>query len=238
MSFHGKTILVTGGSSGIGLATAEAAIAGGAHVVITGRDRDRLDRALSQLGSGARRFAVDASDEKAVRGVFAELPHVDHIFGNADGITGASKLLDTDSRRDAPRDGRSFLGRDIRNEVRCPEDARGPIDSAHVRNRIQAPYSRRSRCFRHWFISGGAGALPSGRSGPDSGKYDSSRADRHSANRSVRGRAQGRIRQDVRRTGPAFGESAEEITDAVLFLMRNGFVNWITLTVDGGALLT
>jgi hypothetical protein len=64
MSFDGKTIVITGGSSGIGLATAEAAIAKGAAVVITGRDRERLDRALSQLGGRARGFAVDAHQMK------------------------------------------------------------------------------------------------------------------------------------------------------------------------------
>ena len=52
MSFDGKNIVITGGSSGIGLATAEAAIARGAEVAITGRDHERLDRALRSLEAG------------------------------------------------------------------------------------------------------------------------------------------------------------------------------------------
>jgi NAD(P)-dependent dehydrogenase (short-subunit alcohol dehydrogenase family) len=153
MSFDGKTIVITGGSSGIGLATAEAAIARGAEVAITGRDRERLDRALSQLGSGARGFAVDASDEKAVRGVFAELPHVDHIFSNAGGITGASKLLGTDVAAMRPAMDIRFWGAIFVAKVRCPEDARGRIDRSDVRDRITATHSWRCGCFRCRIVS-------------------------------------------------------------------------------------
>ncbi len=45
-----KVAVVTGGSSGIGLATAERFIADGAHVVVTGRDQKALDAAVAELG--------------------------------------------------------------------------------------------------------------------------------------------------------------------------------------------
>ncbi|WP_037712785.1 SDR family NAD(P)-dependent oxidoreductase [Amycolatopsis sp. AA4] len=48
---EGKTAVVTGGSSGIGLAAAERLVAEGAHVFITGRNRDALDAAAKNIGS-------------------------------------------------------------------------------------------------------------------------------------------------------------------------------------------
>jgi len=59
--------LVTGGGSGIGLATARALAADGAIVTISGRSKERLDAALEELGSGARAVAADVTDEAAVQ---------------------------------------------------------------------------------------------------------------------------------------------------------------------------
>lgn len=50
--FKHKTVLVTGGSSGIGLATAKAFAGEGARVVITGRDRATLDEVEAAIGNG------------------------------------------------------------------------------------------------------------------------------------------------------------------------------------------
>jgi len=51
--FHDKTVLITGGTSGIGLATAQAFAAEGARVIITGRDAASLEQARATLGDGA-----------------------------------------------------------------------------------------------------------------------------------------------------------------------------------------
>lgn len=51
--FEGKSVLVTGGSSGIGLAAAMAFAAEGARVIITGRDETTLEKAKSDLGLNA-----------------------------------------------------------------------------------------------------------------------------------------------------------------------------------------
>ena len=52
----GKTALVTGGNSGIGLATAQRFGAEGAHVFITGRNQQTLDDAVASIGPGATVF--------------------------------------------------------------------------------------------------------------------------------------------------------------------------------------
>jgi NAD(P)-dependent dehydrogenase (short-subunit alcohol dehydrogenase family) len=53
MKLTGKKALITGGNSGIGLATARLFVAEGAQVAITGRDQKTLDEAIAELGSSA-----------------------------------------------------------------------------------------------------------------------------------------------------------------------------------------
>jgi NAD(P)-dependent dehydrogenase (short-subunit alcohol dehydrogenase family) len=55
MKLTGKKALITGGNSGIGLATARLFIAEGAQVAITGRDQKTLDEAIAELGSRKQR---------------------------------------------------------------------------------------------------------------------------------------------------------------------------------------
>src|SRR6516162_3517929 len=56
MRLTGKKALITGGNSGIGLATARLFVAEGAKVAITGRDQKTLDEAVAQLGPNARGY--------------------------------------------------------------------------------------------------------------------------------------------------------------------------------------
>ncbi|NII54070.1 glucose 1-dehydrogenase [Luteibacter sp. SG786] len=60
--FEGKIVAITGGSEGIGLATAKAFIAEGARVYITGRRQDRLDTAVEELGDAAVGVQGDVTD--------------------------------------------------------------------------------------------------------------------------------------------------------------------------------
>jgi NAD(P)-dependent dehydrogenase (short-subunit alcohol dehydrogenase family) len=76
----GQTVVVIGGSAGIGLETARAARAAGADVVITGRNAERLERAAHDVGAtGAAAF--DATDLDRLAQFFADLPApIDHIM--------------------------------------------------------------------------------------------------------------------------------------------------------------
>jgi NAD(P)-dependent dehydrogenase (short-subunit alcohol dehydrogenase family) len=81
-------VVVLGGTSGIGLATAEAAVATGARVTVTGRDRTRLDKAAAQLGDHAAAHQVDATDPAALRDFFTGLGSLDHLVLALSGSSG------------------------------------------------------------------------------------------------------------------------------------------------------
>jgi NAD(P)-dependent dehydrogenase (short-subunit alcohol dehydrogenase family) len=87
--FAGQVALVTGGSSGIGFATAQAFLESGAAVTICGRSEARGRQAAGALGSFGEVgfFAADVTDEAAVAGmvsdVVARFGRIDHAFNHA-----------------------------------------------------------------------------------------------------------------------------------------------------------
>jgi NAD(P)-dependent dehydrogenase (short-subunit alcohol dehydrogenase family) len=94
----GQTVVVIGGSAGIGLETARRARAEGAEVILTGRDRDRLSQAAHVIGA-QETAAFDASDAPALQRFFHRLPApIDHVMVNAGGPT-YGPLLQMDSAR-------------------------------------------------------------------------------------------------------------------------------------------
>lgn len=95
MRLSGKTALITGGNSGIGLATAKLFVTEGARVMITGRDRARLDAAARELGAQALAVEADVTDIAAIENAVARAAErfgkLDIVFANA-GIPGATPL--------------------------------------------------------------------------------------------------------------------------------------------------
>jgi NAD(P)-dependent dehydrogenase (short-subunit alcohol dehydrogenase family) len=73
-----RQVVIIGGSSGIGLATAQLAQEEGAVVTITGRSEDKLRRAASTLG-GVKTAIVDVVNEMDIHRVFNECDRVDHL---------------------------------------------------------------------------------------------------------------------------------------------------------------
>jgi NAD(P)-dependent dehydrogenase (short-subunit alcohol dehydrogenase family) len=83
----GATVVVLGGSSGIGLETARLARAHGADVVITGRDAGRLGDAAAAVGAD-RTAAFDLTDRASLERFFADLPGpIDHVLTTGPGPT-------------------------------------------------------------------------------------------------------------------------------------------------------
>ncbi|HTW23120.1 MAG TPA: SDR family oxidoreductase [Candidatus Baltobacteraceae bacterium] len=81
----GQTVVVIGGSAGIGLETARQARAEGAGVILTGRDAARLERAASEVGA-LKSAAFDASDAARLEQFFDGLPApIDHLMVTAGG---------------------------------------------------------------------------------------------------------------------------------------------------------
>ncbi|MBS0347601.1 MAG: SDR family oxidoreductase [Proteobacteria bacterium] len=88
-SLNGKIALVTGGTTGIGLATAQELVAQGARVFITGRRQTELDAAVAAIGPAATGIRADVSVLSDLDRVFAQIAkeagHLDVLFANAGG---------------------------------------------------------------------------------------------------------------------------------------------------------
>jgi NAD(P)-dependent dehydrogenase (short-subunit alcohol dehydrogenase family) len=81
----GQTVVVIGGSSGMGLETARRARSEGANVVLTGRDPARLQHAGNEVGALST-AAFDATDPDHLEGFFRDLPNpIDHVMVTAGG---------------------------------------------------------------------------------------------------------------------------------------------------------
>ena len=83
MSLNGKRVVILGGTSGIGLATAKAAQQEGAVVVVASSRQERVDTALASLDRAAEGHVVDLSDEAQVRKFFEHVGAFDHLVYTA-----------------------------------------------------------------------------------------------------------------------------------------------------------
>jgi NAD(P)-dependent dehydrogenase (short-subunit alcohol dehydrogenase family) len=83
ISVEHKKVLVVGGSSGIGLATARAAAHARAAVTIAARTETRLATAVEAIGHGATGRQLDAGDDAAVDAFFADRREWDHVVVTA-----------------------------------------------------------------------------------------------------------------------------------------------------------
>lgn len=81
MPFKNKVVLVTGGSSGLGLAIAEAFADQGANLIITGRRQPQLDEAVSRLGGNASAVRTDISNPADLTELFT---HISAVHGRID----------------------------------------------------------------------------------------------------------------------------------------------------------
>jgi NAD(P)-dependent dehydrogenase (short-subunit alcohol dehydrogenase family) len=109
----GQTVVLIGGSAGIGLETARLARREGAEVVLTGRNPERLEQAAHDVGARST-AAFDATDPAALKGFFDDLPGpIDHVLVTGPGPSYVPLLeMDADQVRDALA-GHVVLGLDV-----------------------------------------------------------------------------------------------------------------------------
>jgi hypothetical protein len=102
LQLAGKTALITGGSKGIGLATADVLASEGVNVILVARDQALLDQAAAGIRAkrqvNVRTIAADLSSDAAVRKVAAEAGEIDLLVNNAGAIP-PGDLLSIDDER-------------------------------------------------------------------------------------------------------------------------------------------
>jgi NAD(P)-dependent dehydrogenase (short-subunit alcohol dehydrogenase family) len=94
MNLRDKRIMIIGGSSGIGFATARAAVAAEAAVVIVGRSLERLEKAKDEIGASGKVEVqtLDVRDEAAVQTFFERIGAFDHLTTPGSEVSGGSFL--------------------------------------------------------------------------------------------------------------------------------------------------
>ena len=110
MLLAGKKVVVVGGSSGIGLATAELAKSEGADIVVASRNAERLQAVADKVGATA--IPTDVTNDDSVANLFHKCGPVDHVVVTAAQLrSGPFKSVSMDDMRYAGRDRGRLAGR-------------------------------------------------------------------------------------------------------------------------------
>jgi NAD(P)-dependent dehydrogenase (short-subunit alcohol dehydrogenase family) len=221
------TVVIIGGSAGIGIATASACLTYGAKVVIGGRSQDRLQEAVTKLDGDVETVVVDINDSSSIQALFAGLDQVDHVFMNA-GMAKGGSILESEL---------SILEASINDRIW------GPI---HVARYAMPKMNDKSSLT---LMSGLWGTIPNDITsvGLAGREMLTKILAREMAPIRVNAIAPGPIQTGnyppeaveyigsqmlVKRVG-----TPEETADAVISLMMNGFITGEVLHIDGGARL-
>lgn len=94
-TLNGKKVVLLGGSSGLGLATAKAAAAAGAKIIIVSANQGRIDAALKQLPEYSEGYAADLTDERQIISLFEKIGNFDHLVFTAGENIKLGHLKDT-----------------------------------------------------------------------------------------------------------------------------------------------
>jgi NAD(P)-dependent dehydrogenase (short-subunit alcohol dehydrogenase family) len=230
-----QTVVVMGGTSGVGLATARLAIESGARVIIAGRSRDRLDQAVAVLGNQVYGEQVDASDRDALDAFFTRTGHLDHLVIAASGGVGAGPFP-TLARDDLTRgfDGKFWA------QWQCAQAALPCLSPQGSITFVTAASARVGNPGTSGLaaINGALGAMvlplahelgPIRVNAVSPGVIDTPWWDKQP--KELKHQLFGRIAASVpvRRIG-----RPEDVADAIVFLAGNGYITGVILDVDGG----
>ncbi|GAA4054282.1 MULTISPECIES: SDR family oxidoreductase [Actinomadura] len=230
----GRTVVIIGGGSGIGLEVARRAVDRGADVVLGGRTEGKLAAAASELGDAASWHTVDTTDTSSIASFFAALDRVDHLFTPAASYQVGPMLELTDEAAASPFTSK-FWGQYHAVRHAAPKlSGDGSVvlmaGAASVRPPAPAPAYVACNAAIEGLGRGLALELAPVRvnvvsPGTIDGNLWSQRPEQ------VREAAFAQYRRDtlLHRLG-----TEGEVADAVMFLFTNGFMTGSTLYPDGG----
>lgn len=92
----GKRIIILGGSSGLGLATAQAVSEEGAEVIIVSSNINKIEEALKGLSNRSKGFAVSLDNEENIKDFFSEIGEFDHLVYTAAENLNLKNISETD----------------------------------------------------------------------------------------------------------------------------------------------
>jgi NAD(P)-dependent dehydrogenase (short-subunit alcohol dehydrogenase family) len=234
MRLQDKRVVVIGGSSGIGLATARMAAAEGAAVVIASRSMDKLEQAAATIPGKIEAFSVDIREEKSLAALFAAIGEFDHL-ATPGGEAAGGPFLELDLREARQAFDSKFWGQYMAAKHAAPRIRRGGSITLISGSNSQRPLPQAAvRAAINNAVEGLARALaveltPIRVNAVSPGLVDTPLHDH------LPGERKDAFFQAVAATLPLKRVgTAEEIAHAVLHLMTNGYTTGSTLFVDGG----
>jgi NAD(P)-dependent dehydrogenase (short-subunit alcohol dehydrogenase family) len=237
MSLSGKNVVVIGGTSGIGLATAIAASELGANVWAAGRSAAHIEKARAKAGSRVTIMSADTHDDASLLAVFKEAGVINHLVSAA---TGGSRTLkpfveQTGEQFQAAfgklwgysnvvRTGAGFMAKDGSITLVSGAPARKLKPNSSALSCVGAAVENLVRCLAIELAPIRVNVVSPGII--DTALFDGLGEKRDAA---VAGMVKGQLVERVGRP--------EEVASALIYLMNNGYATGTTVDVDGGQLL-
>jgi NAD(P)-dependent dehydrogenase (short-subunit alcohol dehydrogenase family) len=237
MRFKGQRIVVIGGSSGMGFATAKMAAEEGAAVVIAGRSEERLQKAKALMQGSVEIFTVNVVDEGSVKAFFDKTGEFDHLItpGNEAAM---GRFLEMDTKTARAAFDSKFWGQYHAAKYGAPKMRGGGSITFFAGIWSQRPVPGGSVITAINSAIEGLGRALAGELAPIRVNTVSPGIVDTPIYSKMAPEAKEAMFKEAAASIPAKRVGApEEIAKTVLYLMSNGYATGSTLYVDGGATL-